>query len=266
MENVNAKNLEGKTALDIVDPGSGNIARKILMRGGAKASSSLVEDDTTFEDYLCSEPYLIVEMCIKFGAYLKMGLKGDMRNAFLVIIALVATATYQAALTPPGGGDSTITLAITSVNATTFIHPIMDNRTQTVGETSKFTIVNTICFGFAMGTCFILTLHPALYIFLYGPLCLFLVGYAFLTHGILNAGSIICALLVAFLVPIFSVIPWSIIVIKKELLTRGSDLEELKYLVYSSKYASKRSKDGTVGVDLQIIKYFKHAQLRCLGS
>ncbi|KAL2544230.1 uncharacterized protein Fot_13463 [Forsythia ovata] len=203
----------------------------------------------TPSEYLSSTTILL-DMSMKFGAYLQFGLSGDMRNAFLIIIALVATATYQAALAPPSAfsnGHNTFVNAIfpntTSVNATTYILPNstnIDNKTQI----AKFTMFNTICFGMAMGTSFVLTFHPLLYAYLYGPLILFLLAYAYLTHGILNTGSIISALLVACWVPISTVIPWWIIVIRKDLLTKRSNdysLSEAIYLIFSSKYASRRS-------------------------
>ncbi|KAL2544232.1 uncharacterized protein Fot_13465 [Forsythia ovata] len=261
---VNAKNSEGKTSLDILhlDLRSGN-AKNFLMGARDYAFSSVLEDTSSPYKYLSSSTKLS-DMTIKFGAYLHLGLSGDMRNAFLVIIALVATATYQAALAPPSAfsnGQNTFVSAIfpntTSVNATTYILPNstnIENKTQI----TNFTIVNTICFGMAMGTSFVLTLQPVLYAFLYGPFILFLVAYAFLTHGVLNTGSTISAMLVSFLVPICLVIPWWIIVIKEQLLTKGSDeysLDEAKYLIYSSKYASRRSQEeGAVSI---ILPFFR---------
>ncbi|KAL2544180.1 Ankyrin repeat-containing protein BDA1 [Forsythia ovata] len=261
---VNAKNSEGKTSLDILhlDLRSGN-AKNFLMGARDYAFSSVLEDTSSPYKYLSSSTKLS-DMTIKFGAYLHLGLSGDMRNAFLVIIALVATATYQAALAPPSAfsnGQNTFVSAIfpntTSVNATTYILPNstnIENKTQI----TNFTIVNTICFGMAMGASFVLTLQPVLYAFLYGPFILFLVAYAFLTHGVLNIGSTISAMLVAFLVPISLVIPWWIIVIKEQLLTKGSgdySLDEAKYLIYSSKYASRRSQEeGAVSI---ILPFFR---------
>ncbi|KAL2544178.1 uncharacterized protein Fot_13461 [Forsythia ovata] len=256
MVDVNAKNSEGETALDILhlDLRSG-YSMYISMRLLAFAFPSFVKG--TPSEYLRSKTSMY-DLSLQFGAYLQFGLPGEIRSAFLVIIALVATATYHAALAPPSAfsnGQNTFVNAIfpntTSDNATTYILPNstnIDNETQI----TNFTIVNTICFGMAMGTSFILTFHPLLYAFLYGPLILFLVAYAFLTHGMLNTGSIISAMLVACWVPISSVIPWWIIIIRKHILSKRSDdysLSEAIYLIFSSKYTSRRSQEeGSVSI------------------
>ncbi|CAA2963909.1 ankyrin repeat-containing BDA1-like [Olea europaea subsp. europaea] len=95
---VNEKNLEGKTALDILNPENVE-ARKNLIRAGAKKGSSLVDDATSCENYLKST-MTMKESLFLFGAYLDYGLSGNMRNAFLVVVVLIATAAFQAALTP----------------------------------------------------------------------------------------------------------------------------------------------------------------------
>ncbi|KAL2517195.1 Ankyrin repeat family protein [Abeliophyllum distichum] len=271
MVDFKAKNSEGKTSLDIlpIDLRSGN-ARTFLKGELYDSCSSVLSCLSVLEDtpppcvYLSSPTPEVSEMTIKFGAYLHLGLSGDMRNAFLVIVALVATATYQAALAPPSAFSNAQITSVnaifpntTSFNATTYMlsnSTNIDNKTQI----TEFSIVNTICFGMAMGTSFVLTLQPVLYAFLDGPLILFLVAYTFLTHGVLNTGSTISAMLVAFLVPISLVIPWWTIVIKKHLLTKGSgdySHDEVKYLIYSNKYASRRSQEeGAVSI---ILPFFR---------
>ncbi|KAL2544187.1 Ankyrin repeat family protein [Forsythia ovata] len=195
---VTAKNSEGKTPLDIrpLDLRSGN-AKNFLMQASYYACSSVLavfsvlEDTPSPCDYLRSRTKLS-DMTIKFGAYLHLGLSGDMRNAFLVIVALVATATYQAALAPPSAFSNAQNTSVnvifpntTSVNANSYIlsnNTNIDNKTQI----TEFTIVNTICFGMAMGTSFVLTLQPG---------------------------------------------------------SGDYSPDEAKYLIYSSKYASKRSQE-----------------------
>ncbi|KAL2544176.1 Ankyrin repeat family protein [Forsythia ovata] len=234
---VNAENSEGKTALDIVDqnPRSEN-ARKILMSAGniltrASAYRQYLKDPPC-DKYLSSGTNHVFEMGMKFGAYLEFGLSGDMRNAFLVIIALFATATFEAALTHPPAFSNWHN---TSVDSTNNIH----NKTQI----SEFTIVNTICFGMAMGTSFVLTSHQ-LIAYLCGPLYLFLVAFAILTDGgVVKIGYIIIsAMMAAFFVPILLVLPWLSILVYKESLTKRSDdysLFEALYLIYSTNYARR---------------------------
>ncbi|KAL2517182.1 Ankyrin repeat-containing protein BDA1-like [Abeliophyllum distichum] len=236
-----ALDIRGLDCLRSGDP-SNFLLRTRVWLARVNASSSVL----TPSEYLRRATGM-TDMNIKFGAYLQLGLSGEMRSAFLVIIALVATATYHAALAPPSAFSNGYN---TSVNSTNF-----DNKTQN----SKFTIVNTICFGMAMGTSFILALNPVVIAFLYGPLCLFLVAYAFLMHGVLNTGSIISAVLVAFCVPIFLVIPWWRILTNKESLTKRSDdynLFEAKYLIFSSKYASRRSQEE--GAVFAILPFFRN--------
>ncbi|KAK4591671.1 hypothetical protein RGQ29_016202 [Quercus rubra] len=73
---VNSKNLEDKTAWDMLQEGNREI-RVMLLCAGAKPGSSL----STFNRKLTEER----------------------RNMFLVVAVLLATLTYQAILTPPGG-------------------------------------------------------------------------------------------------------------------------------------------------------------------
>ncbi|CAA3022949.1 Hypothetical predicted protein [Olea europaea subsp. europaea] len=109
--NINDKNFEGKTAMDILEPGNEN-ARQILIRARAKHGTSLVED-TTCEDYLSSR-ISFYETHIKLGVYLQLGLSGSMRNAILVVAALIAASTCQAALTPADGSNLAYSIFNTS--------------------------------------------------------------------------------------------------------------------------------------------------------
>ncbi|XP_022880887.1 ankyrin repeat-containing protein BDA1-like [Olea europaea var. sylvestris] len=161
---VNEKNLEGKTALDILNPENVE-ARKILISAGAKKGSSLVDDATSCENYLKST-MTRKESLFLFGAYLDYGLSGNMRNAFLVVVVLIATAAFQAALTPPfwisHNGTTPVFPSITSVyNETTSTNSTSTNfgeNTPLIAKTSV--IMNTIAFSLAMGTCTILTNAP----------------------------------------------------------------------------------------------------------
>ena len=94
--NINKKNLEGKTALDIFEgqrsQGVDNSEmRVILERAGALTASSL-PTVTSYADNLI----------IRIRRELK-GLTDERRNALLVVVALLVTVSYQAAITPPGG-------------------------------------------------------------------------------------------------------------------------------------------------------------------
>ncbi|CAA2968110.1 ankyrin repeat-containing BDA1-like [Olea europaea subsp. europaea] len=75
---VNKKNVEGKTVLDILSPENVE-ARKILISAGAKEGSSLVDDDTRREKYLKSN-CMVEDIFMRIGAYLEVGLSGDMHQ------------------------------------------------------------------------------------------------------------------------------------------------------------------------------------------
>ncbi|CAI9784611.1 unnamed protein product [Fraxinus pennsylvanica] len=104
--NVIEKNLEGKTSLDILKPEYVE-ARKILMSAGVKQGSSLVNDTTSYENYLNSSMTL-KDLIIEFG---------------LSAVVLIATAASHTALTPCSGiahiDTTPVFLGITSVYNTT---------------------------------------------------------------------------------------------------------------------------------------------------
>ncbi|CAI9784612.1 unnamed protein product [Fraxinus pennsylvanica] len=242
--NVNEKNLEGKTALDILKPGNVE-AREILMSAGAR---DLVDDSNTTENYLKSN-LTWKDSIIKVGAYLDFGLPENMRNTILVAVVLIATAAFQAALTPPLGISDIDTTpvfpSITSVyNATTTTNSTSTNLYSKTKRTAKISIFfNTIAFGLAMGTCFILTLDP-LQLFLFLPLLLFSASYAALAYGIYpgtEAFFLPFAVGSLVLLPFSTLIPWRRIVHRG--LIRGGEnysnynLDEVKYLIFANIYA-----------------------------
>ncbi|CAA3029089.1 Hypothetical predicted protein, partial [Olea europaea subsp. europaea] len=240
--NVNEKNLEGKTALDILKPENVD-GRKILMSAGAREGSSLIDDSTTIENYLKSN-YTEKDVIIKFGAYQDFGLSGNMRNVILVPVVLIATAAFQAALTPPLGisniDNTPVFPSITCVdNATTSTNFAGTNSYNKTPRIAKISIIfNTIAFGLAMGTCFLITLNP-LQLFLFLPLLLFSASYAALAYGIYPGTE---AYFLPFVVGTLILLPFSIIIPWKMILLKGLidsgenynnyNLDEVKYLIF----------------------------------
>ncbi|KAL5063574.1 hypothetical protein RYX36_025311 [Vicia faba] len=103
--NLNAKNLENSTALDIA--GSGEI-KGILLSAGVKPSFK-VKDSPTLAEKLRSK-LTIMEKILIYILRIRKDISEEQRNAFLIVATLIATATYQSALSPPGGvyqGDAT---------------------------------------------------------------------------------------------------------------------------------------------------------------
>ena len=98
--NVNEKNLEDKTALDILEgqrtQGVDNSEMRVILDGaGALTASSLLTVTSPHARYLSevATPETVV----------KEPLSDEKRNALLVVAALLITVTYQAILSPPGG-------------------------------------------------------------------------------------------------------------------------------------------------------------------
>ncbi|KAE8671727.1 putative Ankyrin repeat protein [Hibiscus syriacus] len=101
--NVNVKNVNGLTARDIFhlqvslqNPEIG----KILHKAKAKKASDLTSN-MTLGDYFSMELSLIDKRDKYFGT--STGNKHDIRSVLLVVAILIATASYQARLSPPGG-------------------------------------------------------------------------------------------------------------------------------------------------------------------
>ncbi|KAF5936501.1 hypothetical protein HYC85_027630 [Camellia sinensis] len=102
----NAKNLEGRTTLDIattvLNPGEAKREiKEALDHVGALKSTSLPED-YSFAEFFKS-PQMSIELFTRLLFYQGRELTMEMRNAILVVAVLIATATFQAILSPPGG-------------------------------------------------------------------------------------------------------------------------------------------------------------------
>ncbi|XVF51859.1 hypothetical protein PTKIN_Ptkin04bG0217800 [Pterospermum kingtungense] len=101
---VNVKNLNGLTAMDILDL-QGTMQNieigKILRRGKAKNASEL-PSTVTLADYFSRKLNLIEKRDKYFGINSQKD-PSDLRGVVMVVAILIATATYQAGLTPPGG-------------------------------------------------------------------------------------------------------------------------------------------------------------------
>ncbi|XP_027122196.1 ankyrin repeat-containing protein BDA1-like [Coffea arabica] len=101
--NVNAKNHEGLTALDISNtkpPIQVNARmKKILLRAGASKASRLHQLPTLAE--MLGSPEALIEKIFQINAYLDEGLSGEMCNSMLVAAILIATSAYQSVLSPP---------------------------------------------------------------------------------------------------------------------------------------------------------------------
>ncbi|XP_023903422.1 ankyrin repeat-containing protein BDA1 [Quercus suber] len=103
---INCKNLEGKTALDILQEQPQEVdnseMRAILERAGALRASSLPTVTSSYASYLRLPETgdVIIRIIVQL---LNVNVTDERRNALLVVAALLVTVTFQAAITPPGG-------------------------------------------------------------------------------------------------------------------------------------------------------------------
>ncbi|KAJ4712633.1 Ankyrin repeat family protein [Melia azedarach] len=123
--NVNAKNLSGLTAEDIFNFKRDSLGRevgKILRRAKAKRASELKDSSITLADYLSRDLSLMEKRDKRLGIVGKsQENSADLRNIILVVAILIATATYQAVLSPPGGYWQETSPLVTGENTNTFI-------------------------------------------------------------------------------------------------------------------------------------------------
>ncbi|KAJ1395069.1 PGG domain [Sesbania bispinosa] len=95
---LDAKNFENLTALHIA---ASEEIESILCRVGAKSGSSIT-DAPTFADTLRSN-ITVIDKVLIYILRIRKDVTEEQRNALLIVAALVATAPYQSALSPPSG-------------------------------------------------------------------------------------------------------------------------------------------------------------------
>ncbi|PNX92472.1 ankyrin repeat-containing protein [Trifolium pratense] len=96
--NLNAKNLESKTALDIATTLEN---KSILISAGSKPGPQVMVAPTLA--YKLRPKTTIVRKVLIYIRRIERDISEEQRNTWLIIATLVATATYQSALTPVGG-------------------------------------------------------------------------------------------------------------------------------------------------------------------
>ncbi|XP_061352698.1 ankyrin repeat-containing protein BDA1-like [Gastrolobium bilobum] len=154
---LNAKNLENSTALDIAAANNAEMER-ILVSGGARRGSSVANAPSLADTIISKVP--IIDKIIIY-VLRTMNITEDQRNALLVVAALVATATYQFALSPPGGvyqanaGDNNVNTTSLNSKATA----TGGNAGTSVMSNFDFLyifILNTLSFSLAIVTIFLM--------------------------------------------------------------------------------------------------------------
>ncbi|KAF8032728.1 hypothetical protein BT93_D1595 [Corymbia citriodora subsp. variegata] len=138
---VNARNFCGKTALDIMQ--EGDCSKEIRdMLGTSRGRDSL-----TLSKFLSGKPNLF-EKCSRY-----FGIRDEQtRNVILVVATLIATATYQAALSPPGGYWQDNSDPVTNSTSIAEKPHVAGNMILQGSKVYFFTVLNSLAFYSSIGT------------------------------------------------------------------------------------------------------------------
>ncbi|XP_030440149.1 ankyrin repeat-containing protein BDA1-like [Syzygium oleosum] len=202
--NVHAKNLQGKTALQIFleNPNRNQDVENRLRRQEHRARCSTPT--------LSLSKYFSMELTVfeKYAGY--FGTQNEnVREILLIVSTLIVTATYQAAFTPPGGywQDSSSNTTANSTVVTTNSSSIAIGKPHHAGNlilSGKsllvFTIVNSLVFTASIGTVWAtaITLYPDT-LTVYLSLCLLSIAYfVFVTIEIPKSDKLIAMILGGF--------------------------------------------------------------------
>nr|XP_029153253.1 ankyrin repeat-containing protein BDA1 [Arachis hypogaea] len=98
--NINAKNLENRTALDLAEALALPTIKKTLLKAKAKRGAA-VDDNFNREDKLKFNSLLSL-LLIRADRNRRQ-VSEQQRNALMVVATLIVTAIYQTVLSPPGG-------------------------------------------------------------------------------------------------------------------------------------------------------------------
>jgi hypothetical protein len=199
--NLNTKNLEKKTALDVAVRVE---IKNILIKAGAKPGSQV----NIFPDYQLLAFYLKsfrtkTDKLLIYLSRLRSSLSDEERNTVMIIFTLVATAAYQTAMSPAGG--------VYQANAD-------DNNAgksvMSEGLFKGFSILNIVSFLTSMISILILTPRRGIHIFfpMYSLALSYLYSMAFISPTYTNLRDVmiiyftICAAwtIIGTIVPMFS--------------------------------------------------------------
>jgi len=224
---LKAKNLENSTALDIA--GSAEI-KNVLVRAGAKHGSSVTDSPTIAEKQRWN--VTLAEKIMIFVIRMRRDITEDQRQAFLIVAALIATATYQSALSPPGGvyqanSENNINnnVSITSVNSTTTANA--GSSVMSEGDFMTLSILNS--FSLLVSTVAICILTPSGIVgsILLTPLIWFAYCYLYSMKVIspTNASSIVNLVMVCLFPSLHSGVRWAFSSVYKRLKRRQENTE-----------------------------------------
>ena len=194
---VNVKNSDGLTALDISElqmQVDNREVKKLLNHAKASKASSVASSEDQ-KDYLRSKITFKERLVISVVRF-KKNITNDTRNVLLVVAVLIATATYQAALSPPGGvwQDNMMCDNNSASNTTLNSEGCSTQQAGTVimGANSFFFFLmfNTMALMITTLAIFVLLPSGLVSIILFSPLFLFVYCYLSATSVLSPQGTV----------------------------------------------------------------------------
>jgi len=227
---LNAKNLENSTALDIA--ASAEI-KGILLSAGAKPSSK-VKDGSKLEHKLRSNVTFLDQMLV-YVLRIRKDISEEQRNAFLIVATLIATATYQTALSPPGGvyqgnaGDCNNNVNTTSLNSNaTISQKYVGKSVINEGDFLSLSIFNALSILLSTMTIYLLTSSGLIGFLLFSPIFWFAL-YCFINNMRLIsptfATSTFNLVIGNLFYLLYGFVYWSFCVVYKRLKVNGKNKE-----------------------------------------
>ncbi|XP_058766577.1 ankyrin repeat-containing protein BDA1-like [Vicia villosa] len=201
--NLKAKNSENKTALDM----AANVdIRGILLRGGAISKSQMINNAPSYAQKLRSKT-TIIENVLIWKRNIRSDISEEQRNTWLIVATLVATATYQSALSPPGG--------VYQVNASDGVSS-PGNAGKSVllrNEFFVYSLFNMLSFFVSTIAIFILTPNGIIGVLVSGPVGWFVLCYIFsMVRTSPTHANVIFVKIVSYSIMFVALPCWAIIV------------------------------------------------------
>ncbi|XP_057977599.1 ankyrin repeat-containing protein BDA1-like [Malania oleifera] len=177
---LNAKNLDGLTALDIALLHASELDNRVtqMLRRGGAVKASLLCGSETLADFL-SVKFLFHETWVRSFCCAQASLCNKSRDLIIVVAVLIATATFQAAVSLPGGIFAGVDNTPTTSAGT--------NTTQNVYKSLKygaeyilvdfFTFASSTAFSVSIGVIYLTVKRHPFSLMLPASLVLLFVSY-----------------------------------------------------------------------------------------
>lgn len=230
--NLKAKNLDNSTALDIAASAE---TKGILSSAGAKPGSK-VKNAPTLAQKLRSN-ITIMDKILIYILRIRKDMSEEQRNAFLIVATLVATATYQSALSPPGGvyeansttGDNNNNNSNALNNTSTTNNSFNLTGKSVISEGDFFTlsILNTLSLLLSTLTIYILTPSGLVGSLLFTPIFWFAYCYVYSMKLISPspATSTFNYIMLHFFNFLHSAVYWTLYIVYKRIKHRAKNRE-----------------------------------------